>query len=153
MEEMKSCAASICAASAVICIIENIVSGTKLNNQMKILLDLILAIVIITPFIRKDITFDLRAAESYSAGNYDEAAEIYNERLRQQTSYNISEVLLSQIRSAGVICNKIETEVNISEDGSISITKVALIADDFERAADIVRSSLGKDAEVVNYAG
>ena len=153
MEEMKSCVAAICAISAVICIIENLVSGTKLDDQMKVLLQLILAIVIIAPFVRGNIEFDFPNSDSYNADSYNEAAKIYNERLRQQTSYNISEVLLSQIKSAGINCNKIETEINILDDGSISINKVTLKADNFEKAADIVRSSLGKETEVVNDAG
>ena len=62
-------------------------------------------------------------------------------------------MLLGQSNSSGIACYKIETDVNISDDGSISINRVILIADDFEKAAEIVRSSLGQDTEVVNENG
>ncbi|MBQ1659897.1 MAG: hypothetical protein II059_08670 [Clostridia bacterium] len=82
---------------------------------------------------------------------YDEnTIEIYNEELRRQTSYNVSEVLLEQIRSRNIDCSKIETYVNILEDGSITISKVTIIADDFKGAEKIVKNCLGEETEVVN---
>lgn len=150
MEEIKSSVMAICAASAAVCIVESLVSGTKLKNQMKLILDLILITVIAAPFIRGAFEFDLSEFRAYDTPDYEYSREIYNEELRRQTSYNVSEVLLEQISAAGISCDKIETEVNISDDGSISITKVTLIADNFEKAADIIRKSLGDETEVVN---
>ena len=150
MEEIKSSVMAICAASAAVCIVESLVSGTKLKNQMKLILDLILITVIAAPFIRGAVEFDLSEFRAYDTPDYEYSRELYNEELRRQTSYNVSEVLLEQISAAGIRCDKIETEVNISDDGSISITKVTLIADNFEKAADIIRKSLGEETEVVN---
>ncbi len=150
MEGIKSSVMAICAASAAVCIVESLVSGTRLKNQMKLILDLILVTVIAAPFIKGAFEFDLSGFRAYDAPDYEYSREIYNEELRRRTSYNVSEVLLEQINAAGIICDKIETEVNILDDGSISITKVTLIADDFEKAADIIRKSLGEETEVVN---
>ena len=65
----------------------------------------------------------------------------------------ISDALYVQISNAGIICTEIETEVNISEDNSIFISKVTISADDFGTAAEIVRNSVGSNTEVVNGMG
>ena len=153
MEHLKNSAAAICVVSAGVCLIGGLTSGTRLRKQMKVLLDLIFAAVIISPFISGGLDLELPSPEEYDISGFGEASAIYNDALRKQISYNISEVLLGQINSSGIACYKIETDVNISDDGSISINRVILIADDFEKAAEIVRSSLGQDTEVVNENG
>ena len=76
--------------------------------------------------------------------------EIYNEELKRQSAEKyFFFVLRDQIAGAGINCDKIEIDVNISEDSIISISKVIITADDFEAAASIVRSSVGSETEVV----
>ena len=117
---------------------------------MKLILNLILITAAAAPFFKGGIDFDLSGFGSYSNQDYGISQDIYNEELRRQTSYNVSAVLLQQINAAGISCEKIETEVNISADGSISITKVTIKTDNFKKAAEIVRSSLGSETEVAN---
>lgn len=150
MESLKNSVIAVCTVSAAICIMESLVSGTRLKNQMKLILNLVLITAAAAPFFKGGFHIDLSEPGSFSSADYGYSQEIYNEELRRQTSYNISSVLLQQIQAAGISCEKIETEINIPEDGSISITKVTLKTDDFKRAAEIVRSSLGNETEVVN---
>lgn len=150
MESLKNSVIAVCTVSAAICIMESLVSGTRLKNQMKLILNLVLITAAAAPFFKEGFHIDLFEPGSFSSADYGYSQEIYNEELRRQTSYNISSVLLQQIQAAGISCEKIETEVNIPEDGSISITKVTLKTDNFKKAAEIVRSSLGSEMEVVN---
>lgn len=150
MEGIKNSVIAVCTVSAAICIVESLVSGTRLRNQMKLILNLVLITAATAPFFKGGLDFDMSGFGSYASPDYDFSREIYNEELRRQTSYNVSAVLLQQINAAGISCEKIETEVNISDDGSISITKVTLKTNNFKRAAEIVRNSLGSETEVVN---
>ncbi len=150
MEQIKSSVIAVCTVSAAICIIESLVSGTRLKNQMKMILDLVLIAAAAAPFFKGGIDLDLSGLNIDNTIDYSHSQEIYNEELRRQMSYNVSSVLLQQLSAAGIICEKIETEVNISDDGSISIIKVTLRTDNFKGAAEIVRSSLGSETEVVN---
>lgn len=150
MEGLKNSVIAVCTVSAAICIVESLVSGTRLKNQMKLILDLILITAAAAPFFKGGIDFDLSGFGSYSNQDYGISQDIYNEELRRQTSYNVSAVLLQQINAAGISCEKIETEVNISADGSISITKVTIKTDNYKKAAEIVRSSLGSETEVAD---
>lgn len=150
METLKSSVIAMCALRAVSFMIEYLAGGTKLKDQMRFMIKLVTIIAVLLPFIKSGANMEL---PEITSGNtyYDEnTIEIYNEELRRQTSYNVSEVLLEHIRSRNIDCSKIETYVNILEDGSITISKVTIIADDFKGAEKIVKKCLGEETEVVN---
>ena len=150
MEQIKSSVIAVCTVSAAICIIESLVSGTRLKNQMKMILNLVLIAAAAAPFFKGGFDFELSGSGADYSVDYSHSQEIYNEELRRKTSYNVSSVLLQQLKAAGISCEKIETEVNISDNGSISIIKVTVKTDNFKDAAEIIRSSLGNETEVIN---
>ena len=150
METLKSSVIAMCALSAVSFMIEYLAGGTKLKDQMRFMIKLVTIIAVLLPFIKSGANMELPEITSGNAYYDENTIEIYNEELRRQTSYNVSEVLLEQIRSRNIDCSKIETYVNILEDGSITISKVTIIADDFKGAEKIVKKCLGEETEVVN---
>ena len=150
METLKSSVIAMCALSAVSFMIEYLAGGTKLKDQMRFMIKLVTIIAVLLPFIKSGANMELPEITSGNAYYDENTIEIYNEELRRQTSYNVSEVLLEHIRSRNIDCSKIETYVNILEDGSITISKVTIIADDFKGAEKIVKNCLGEETEVVN---
>lgn len=150
MEEFKNAVLAICIVSAAVSIIGNLVSGARLRNQIQLLLNLVLVVVVITSFIRGASELELPDVSRYDSPDHSYSLELYNENLRRTVSENISVVLSEQLAAAGIKCEKIETEINISEDGGIFISRVALSADNFKAAAEVVRNSLGAETEVVD---
>ena len=150
MDDLALTIKGICIASAGIFLMENLVGGTRLKNQMKLLMKLVLAILIIYPFVKEGCEFEMPEISAFEQQDFSDMTAIYNEELKRQSAENISSVLRDQIAAAGINCDKIEIDVNISEDSIISISKVIITADDFEAAASIVRSSVGSETEVVN---
>lgn len=150
MEDFKNAVMAVCIVSAGVCMIENMVSGTKLKSQMKLLLNLTVASVLIASFTKSGIDFELPDFRAYDTAEYGYSQEIYLEEMCRQTAENVSGILLEYLSAAGINCSKIETEVNISEDTSIFISKVTISADDFGKAAEIIRNSIGSDTEVIN---
>lgn len=148
MEDFKNAVMAVCIVSAGVCMIENMVSGTKLKSQMKLLLNLTVAAVLIASFTKGGISFELPDFPSYDSAEYSSSA--YSEELCRQTAENVSEILLEHLSAVGINCSKIETEVNISDDNSIFISRVTISADDFGKAAEIIRNSIGSDTEVIN---
>ena len=150
MEEFRNAVMAVCIVSAGVCAVENLVTGMRLASQVKMVLNLILALVIIAPLANGLPKIELPDFERYSIteGTYQE--ELYNEEICRQTAENIGEVLSSQISAAGVEVYSIDVGVNILQDGSIYISSVTLSVSDFDAAAAIVRSSLGGDTEVIN---
>ncbi len=147
MEDLKNAVMAICIVSAGICMIENMVSGTRLKSQMKFLLNLVVVTVLIASFTKGGIDFELPEFQE-SETSYSQ--ELYNNEICQQTSENISSILYGQISNAGINCTEIHTEVNISDDNSIFISKVTISADDFKTAEQIVKNSIGSNTEVIN---
>lgn len=150
MEDFKNAVMAVCIVSAGVCMIENMVSGTRLKSQMKFLLNLTVITVLVASFTKGSITFELPDFPSYDT---EYSQEFYNNEICRQTAENISSVLSGQINDAGIICTEIKTEVNISDDNSIFISKVIISADDFGKASEIVKNSVGSNTEVVNGMG
>ncbi len=150
MEDFKNAVMAVCIVSAGVCIIENMVSCTKLKSQMKLLLNMTVASVLIASFTKGGISFELPDFPSYDTSEYSYSQEAYIEEMCRRTGENVSNILLEQLSAVGINCSKIETEVNISDDNSIFISKVTISADDFGKAAEIIGKSIGSDTEVVN---
>ncbi len=150
MEELKEIIRSVCIISAGICIISGLTDGTRLKGQMKFLLNLIFILVISTPLLKGTLSIELPDISGYEEVDCSSAENIYNEELKSQTEKNISAVLRQQIEAAGIQCNEIETNINISETNSIYISNVTVSADNYEAAAQIIKNSLGQETEVTN---
>lgn len=150
MEGLKSAILSICAVSMLVCVIEWLVSGTRLKNQVKFLLRVILIVTVFAAFVGGLSGLDFPELPDMDESDISYAESAYKQEFIRQTEANIDSVLAQQLEAAGVGFSKIETNVNISETNSISISSVTVSADDFEKAAEIIRSSLGEETEVQN---
>ena len=152
MDEIKAAVGAVCAVSAVRCVIGNIASVSRLKKQDMIIMDLLLAAVMASFFMRGCSSFEMPeiAVYEYESGEYE---SIYEKTLESQVSSNICLVLEQQLEAAGISCEKIEAEVNISEDSSIFINRVTVISGDFQAASEIIKASLGTETEVVNGIG
>ena len=150
MEEIKNAVRAACAVSVGICIMENFTAGTKFGSQLKFMLNLILALVLISPFLNGMAELDIPSVNDFDLAEYNYSTDIYSEELKKQTEKNISEILTEQITAAGIHCEELETEVNISEDFSISINRVKIKTDDFSGAERIIKETLGDGTEVIN---
>ncbi|MBQ8960803.1 MAG: hypothetical protein IJ071_06245 [Ruminococcus sp.] len=150
MEGLNSAVRALCAVSAGICMVEALAGGTKLRAQLRLILDLILALVLTAPFVSGGLDFRLPAVNEADLSAYGYSQEAYLAQMRAQSEENIASVLAEQIAAAGISCEKVSVEADISPDMSIYITKVELETDSFSEAAQVVKSSLGAETEVVN---
>ncbi|MBP3250251.1 MAG: hypothetical protein J6M48_07875 [Ruminococcus sp.] len=150
MEGLNSAVRAICAVSAVMCVVEALAGGTKLKGQLRLILDLILALVLTAPFVKGGLEFELPVIDQADLSAYGYSQEVYLAQVKAQSEENIASVLAEQISGAGIACENVSVEVNISPDLSIDISKVELKTDSFSQAAEVVRSSLGAETEVVD---
>ncbi len=150
MEGLNSAVRAICAVSAVMCVVEALAGVTRLKGQLRLILDLILALVLTAPFVKGGMDLQLPVIDQADLSAYGYSQEVYLAQIKAQSEENIASVLAEQISSAGIACENVSVEVNISQDLSIDISKVELKTDSFSQAAEVVRSSLGAETEVVD---
>ena len=150
MEHFRSSVTAAAVAAAAVCLVENLVSGTRLRKQMKLLLDAVFAIAVLVPFTGRSAALELPEISNIPQPDSSFALEVYNESLCKTAAENVGAVLCEQLGAAGIACEKLDIDINISADGSISISRVTVSADDFEAAGEIIRNSLGSETEVID---
>lgn len=146
---LRSVLLAVCIVSAVKFFVGQTAGGSKMKDQLKLMLDVLLALVLITPFAQGTGSFELPQIEQWEFDTYA-AQQLYDRAMTEEAARNIEDALRQQICAAGISCTDISADVNISADNCISISRVTVISDDFEAAALIVRNSLGSETEVVN---
>lgn len=150
MESIKSTVMAICAISAARSIVGGILSDSKLKSSVILMLDLFLALTLITPIAQGTLAFEFPDLSHYTYTSEELENDAYGAALKAETERNINDILIQQLESAGIIFSSVETDVNISADYSISISSVTIRAEDFLSAAIVVKQSLGMETEVIN---
>ncbi|WP_303835429.1 hypothetical protein [Ruminococcus flavefaciens] len=150
MEGFVAAVRAVCFVSVGICMLQSITDGTRLRGAADIVLKLIFALAVTAPIISGASDIELPDLSAFDSTDYSYSTEIYENELFTQVSENISAVLRDQLKAAGIKAEKIDTEVNISQDGSISINRVIISTSDFEASAKIIRGSIGQETEVIN---
>ena len=153
MDSFVTAVRAVCFVSIGICIVQTITDGTRLRGQADMILKLIFAVAVTAPIVSGAFHIELPDLSAFDSTDYSYSAEIYENELRTQLSDNISAVLLEQLDAAGIKTEKMDTEVNISQDGSISINRIIISTSDFEASAKIIRESIGQETEVINGSG
>ncbi|MBR6967520.1 MAG: hypothetical protein IKH78_03215 [Ruminococcus sp.] len=150
MEQITSAVRSICILSVGMYLVSSITEGTRLRAHTELLVKMIFAVTVAIAAINCVKDFELPDTELSERRDSAFYVDIYDRELARNTSENISDVLRAQIEAEGITVEKIDTEVNISETGSIFISRVIIGTSDNEAAAAVIRRSLGESAEVVN---
>ena len=148
--EIRGAVLAVCAIAAVKYLIGQASGGLKMKGQLRLILDILLVLALTAPFVHGFTEFELPAVGDYSDADFSYAQEASDRAIAQQTAENVCDILADQLCAAGVDCEKISAEVNILPDGRISINRVAVMTEDIEGAAGIIRNTLGEGTEVVN---
>jgi len=153
LDTFRSSVTAVAVASAAVCLTESLVSGTRLRKQMKLLLDTVLAMVMLIPFANGSMALEMPEISEIPQPESNYALELYNESLSRNAAENVGAVLYEQLAAAGISCESLDIDVNISADGSISISRVTVIAEDFSAARSVITGCLGSGTEVVDGSG
>ncbi|MDO4862737.1 MAG: hypothetical protein Q4A05_01100 [Ruminococcus sp.] len=148
--EIKAAVLAVCVVSAAKSLIGQTAGSVKMKDQLRLILDILLALVITAPFVSGFAGFELPEIGAYKLTDYDYSQELCDRALAEQTAANVCDILAEQLAAAGIDCGKISAEVNILSDGSISISRVTVNTEDTEGAAEVIHNTLGAETEVVN---
>ncbi|MCR5708621.1 MAG: hypothetical protein K6G82_10150 [Ruminococcus sp.] len=148
--DIKAAVLAVCSVTAAKCLIGQTAGSLKMKGQLKLILDILLALVITAPFVSGFSDLSLPEIGAYELSDTEYQQELYDRALAEQTATNVENILIEQLAAAGIDCKKISAEVNILSDGSISISRVTVDTEDIAGAAEVIRCTLGDETEVVN---
>lgn len=149
MDMLCSASASACVLGIIFSVISNMTPSEKFSRQMNIIFSLILILVIVTPFINGDFTFELADITENIPEDY---SYIYEEQTSRLISANISDNLGQVLAESGIFPLKISVDINNSADGSISIIGAEIIlpkGSDFDTAKKLAAESLGVERSLI----
>ena len=137
MDVFRLVSASACFLGIVITVFGSLYPSEKFGKQMKIIFSLIFILSVLKPVLggKFDLS-ELKSSVSDSPGQFEEISEnTYGYFIRSVES-NISAALETELGKLDIYPEKIETSINISENGSISISEIRLVLDNAEQVAD-----------------
>jgi hypothetical protein len=156
LDGLRAIAAVACFAGIVISMIDVLAPSDKFLKQMKMMFALMFLLCVVTPVAKGDITFDDFAVSASVESDLRDSQAAGDEYFTRAVENNISRNLADILRTGGIETEKIETSINISESGGISIIVIeAFIKDPMqaERAANALYAASGETAEVYIYQG
>jgi hypothetical protein len=95
MESIKSTVMAICAISAARSIVGGILSDSKLKSSVILMLDLFLALTLITPIAQGTLAFEFPDLSYYTYTSEDLENDAYGAALKAETEQNINDILIN----------------------------------------------------------
>lgn len=151
MASFSSLIAVACFISLAISFIDMICPEKKFDKQLKVIFSLVFVIAVMNPFIKGDINFDFPEFDMVSA-DISFKEETYTDEVIKQIEKNIEEGLKTELMEKEIDTEKILVTVNISDNNSISITKVIFYTETSEKEEEIrteIRKILGNETEII----
>ena len=128
----------VCTAAVVCTLLHRLFPDTTLGRQGRMVLPAVFLCVILTPLLT--VTVDLPHGDTVPVQD----ATVLEARIRQQTVAQVQDTLLAMVNQAlasyGYVAEKITADMDIAEDGSISMGQITVYVDEDA----YVRSSLVK---------
>ena len=158
MERFGGWAVAVCAAAVVCALLRLLFPENALGRQGRLLLSCLFLCVLLSPLSGGDWAVNVPAFTVEEA--LDSAA--LTARMRQQTVTQVNEALLRMVNQSlavyGWEAQKIVTDMDIAEDGSISMGRILLYVDeDTAKRATAVRQvaekRLGTEVMVLVWEG
>ena len=152
MEAFRLMAGTACFLGIVITIFSSLYPSDKFAKQMKIIFSLIFILSVIKPVAQGKFDFpEFSETVSVSADYYSSLNDNAFDYFIRSVESNISFSLGSALNEKNIYPLEIQTSVNISDSGSISINEVRLVLEDmseYSAAAECIREAAESDVNV-----
>lgn len=140
-----------CFVSLAISLVDMICPEKKFEKQLKVIFSLLFVISVATPFLKGDIILDFPEIDIVSADVSIEK-ERYDDEIVKQIKENVEKGLRDELISKNLYTKEISVSVNISDNNSISISKVIFYTENSEMEEEIyseIRKILGEETEII----
>ena len=148
MEFMKSIIFTSCILTVAITIAGNIKSGEKFSRQLSLVFSLVFSAGVLATAIKTGIDFEIPdLTGSVTEDGYTEAESSADMMLKSEIRSRTDCIIEDLLKKNNISFEKVSTDINIEDDGSIVINRVDYKGDDFEAAKRITEENF-KGAEV-----
>ena len=140
MQAFRLMAGTACFLGIVITMFSSLYPSEKFAKQMKIIFSLIFIISVIKPIAQGKFDFpELSETITASADYYSSLNDNAYDYFIRSVESNISFSLENELNGKNIYPLEIQTSVNISDSGSISINEVKLVLEDMSVYPDAVK--------------
>ena len=149
MEFMKTIIFTSCILTVAITIAGNIKSGEKFSRQLNLIFSLVFSAGVLTSVVKTGINFEIPdlSGEVY-ADEYSDLQKNADNAVKVETESRTNVIIEDLLRKNKISFEKITTDINIEQDGSIVINRIDYEGDDFERAKRVIGNNFN-DVEVL----
>ncbi|MBR3920890.1 MAG: stage III sporulation protein AF [Oscillospiraceae bacterium] len=140
-----------CFVSLAISLVDMICPEKKFEKQLKVIFSLLFVISVATPFLKGDIILDFPEIDIASADISVESKR-YDDTIIKEIEQNVEKGLRDELISKNLYTKEISVSVNISDNNSISISKVIFYTENSEMDEEIyseIRKILGEETEII----
>ena len=140
-----------CFVSLAISLVDMICPEKKFEKQLKVIFSLLFVISVATPFLKGDIILDFPEIDIVSADISVESKR-YDDTIIKEIEQNVEKGLRDELISKNLYTKEISVNVNISDNNSISISKVIFYIENSEMEEEIyseIRKILGEETEII----
>lgn len=125
MDVLKSAIFTACIIGTVSSLSDMAAPDGKLKKQLGIILTMILILAVFSPFLGNDFKLDFSSADDlFASKEYESLNEDFQNMYLEQSSQNIEEVLLRQMKQQGISVDKVVIVSQLDEYNSLEIKKV-----------------------------
>lgn len=148
MEFMKNIIFTSCILTVAITIAGNIKSGEKFSRQLNLIFSLVFSAGVLAAAVKTGIDFEIPdLGGEISEFEYSELESTADKALETEIEARTDCIIEDLLEKNKISFEKISTDINIEDDGSIIINRIDYRGDDFERAKKLTEENF-KDAEV-----
>ncbi|MBP0960435.1 MAG: stage III sporulation protein AF [Oscillospiraceae bacterium] len=151
MSAFSSVIGITCFVSLAISFVDMICPEKKFEKQLKVIFSLIFVISVAMPFLKGNIILDFPEIDIVSA-DVSLENQHYNDEIIKQIEKNVEEGLQNELLVKNLHTEEISVNVNISDNNSISISKVIFYTKNSETEEEIyseIRKILGDETEII----
>ncbi len=148
MELLKKVILSACFLSIVISLADSIKPGESFARQLKLIFSLLFISGIVVSAANCEFELDIPAsAGTEELEGYESISEAADKVVLSAAEESVIDMTGRILTSQGISYEKISADINMNEDGSISINEIGYCGSEFEKASAAIKSNIA-DTEV-----
>lgn len=139
---MNTLIISCCTLGIVFSIVSSITDISKFKKEFKLIFTAILITVLLKQVLSLDISYfkDISLEENpYSLEDYSNIQDYTYKSIQTEVETSITELL----QQNDILCKNISVSINITDDSCISINRVTISTNDFEKSKQVIQQNFG----------